>query len=117
MLSMAKRQILPACCEYSGKLGQAVAAITGSGIPAATQKELLRKVCDLIAKMETGIENLEKALAKAAGAHGTEMHAKSYREDVLPAMAALREIADALEMIVDARLWPLPSYAEMLFVR
>ena len=32
-------------------------------------------------------------------------------------MATLRETVDALEMTVDAKLWPLPSYAEMLFVR
>jgi glutamine synthetase type III len=32
-------------------------------------------------------------------------------------MAAVRAAADALETVVDAKLWPLPVYAEMLFVR
>ena len=32
-------------------------------------------------------------------------------------MNAVRESADALESIVDRELWPLPSYAEMLFYR
>jgi len=36
---------------------------------------------------------------------------------VIPAMAALRQTVDELETVVDAKLWPLPSYAEMLFVR
>ena len=67
--------------------------------------------------MESRIEALEKATAKAAGTHGAEKHAQSYREDVLPAMVALRQTADELETIVDAKLWPLPTYAEMLFVR
>ena len=117
MLNMAKRQILPACCEYSAKLGKTVAAVTGAGVGAETQKKLLKRVCDLIATMESRIEALEKATAKAAGTHGAEKHAQSYREDVLPAMVALRQTADELETIVDARLWPLPTYAEMLFVR
>ena len=32
-------------------------------------------------------------------------------------MQALRTTADELETIVDAKLWPLPTYAEMLFMR
>ena len=51
------------------------------------------------------------------GIKGHEHQADSYRSDVVPAMQALRTTADELETIVDARLWPLPTYAEMLFVR
>jgi glutamine synthetase len=32
-------------------------------------------------------------------------------------MNVVRAAADALETIVDADLWPLPTYAEMLFMR
>jgi glutamine synthetase len=32
-------------------------------------------------------------------------------------MDAVRTAADELEAIVDADLWPLPTYAEMLFVK
>jgi glutamine synthetase type III len=32
-------------------------------------------------------------------------------------MDVVRAAADALEMKVDRAMWPLPSYAEMLFVR
>ena len=117
MLNMAKRQILPACCEFAGKLGQSVTAVSGAGVSAEPQKKLLKKVSDLIAAMETKIEALEKAVAKAAGMHGAEKHAQSYHDDVLPAMAALRQTADELETLVEAKLWPLPTYAEMLFMK
>jgi glutamine synthetase len=50
---------------------------------------------------------IEKALAKA----------KCYRDEVIPAMSEVRKAADTLETIIDAELWPLPSYAEMLYVR
>jgi glutamine synthetase len=30
-------------------------------------------------------------------------------------MDAVRQTADELEKIVDAEIWPLPTYAEMLF--
>ena len=35
-------------------------------------------------------------------------------QSLVPAMEAAREAADALERIVPADLWPLPTYAEML---
>ena len=37
--------------------------------------------------------------------------------DVLPAMGAVREVADKLETLVADDLWPLPSYREMLFIK
>ena len=117
MLSMTRRQILPACCEYSAKLGKAVAAVSGAGVSAETQKKLLERVCGLITMMDSRVEALEKATAKAAEIHDAENQAKSFREDVIPAMVVLRQTADELETIVDAKLWPLPSYAEMLYVQ
>lgn len=36
---------------------------------------------------------------------------------ILPAMLAVREVADALEGVVADDLWPLPSYQEMLFIK
>ena len=47
MLTMARRQILPACCEYSAKLGQAVVAVSDAGVKTDTQKAMLQRVCDL----------------------------------------------------------------------
>jgi glutamine synthetase len=117
MLTMAKRQILPACCEYSHRLGKAVVAVAGAGVGAETQKKMLQRVCDLVAALEGAIDGLERATAQAAQTEGSETQAESYRNDVVPAMAALRQAADELETLVDARLWPLPSYAEMLFIR
>ncbi|MCU0913551.1 MAG: glutamine synthetase III [Planctomycetes bacterium] len=117
MLTMARRQILPACCEYSARLGEAVTAVSGAGVKAEAQKAMLQKVCDLIATLQTRIEALEKARAGAAGTKGHERQAEAYRTDVVPAMQALRVVADELEVLMDARLWPLPTYAEMLFVR
>ena len=37
------------------------------------------------------------------------------REKVVPAMEALREPVDELEMIVDKEMWPMPSYGDLVF--
>ena len=117
MLNMAKRQILPSCCEYATRLGNAVVAVSSAGVNADTQTRMLKKVCDSITALERGIEALEEATARATASNGSQKQAESYRDDVIPAMNGVRAAADELETIVDADLWPLPTYAEMLFMR
>jgi glutamine synthetase len=117
MVSIARREIFPCCCEYSARLGNAVSAVAGAGVDASTQIKVLKQICSSITVLEQRIETLSEAIAKAAATHETEAKAKSYRDDVLPAMGALRTVVDELETMVAADLWPLPTYAQMLFMR
>ena len=43
--------------------------------------------------------------------------AKYIQGTVIPAMDAVREVADKLERIVPDDLWPLPKYSEILFIK
>lgn len=38
-----------------------------------------------------------------------------YKEVIRECMEALRVPADKLEMLVDKRIWPFPTYADLLF--
>ena len=38
-----------------------------------------------------------------------------YKDKILPIMEALRTPADKLEMLVDKKDWPIPTYADLLF--
>lgn len=116
-LSMAQRQIMPACCNYAGQLANSIAAISSTGIDPNVQISLLKRVNKLITALQNGIEDLEAAQAKASALAKAGKKAEAYRDLVIPAMNAVRAAADELETIVDAELWPLPSYAEMLFIR
>jgi len=62
-----------------------------------------------------------KALERVNANHpegGTPIkHAQYMRDKVLPAMGAVRDLADTLEGLVADDLWPLPKYQEMLFVK
>jgi len=117
MLNIARRQILPAAANYSVSLGNAVGAVSNAGVAADTQKEMLEKVCSLMKSLQRGIESLEKAVGQANKVTDVGSRAESFRDGVVPAMEAVREPADELEKVVDADLWPLPSYAEMLFLK
>ena len=109
-LSMAKRQILPAVLAYSGKLLNSIARAKESGLTAPAHGEAYGEVSSLAVNLRAAIGELEDAVAEAESP-------ESYRDSVIPAMNAVRAAADELETRVDAADWPLPTYAEMLFLR
>ncbi|MFH1616086.1 MAG: glutamine synthetase III [Planctomycetota bacterium] len=117
MLMIAKRQILPAVSKYAGEVGSAAAAVKSAGGAAETQLKMLNKVCGLMKSLERSIEELEKIREKTVKIDDLTIRAESCRDEVIPAMQSLRRYADELEGIVDAELWPLPCYAEMLFMK
>ena len=61
-------------------------------------------------------DKLEHALAHE-GNGSTEKHAKHFRDVVRPAMEALRESVDELELMMPHGQWPLATYREMLFIK
>jgi glutamine synthetase len=65
----------------------------------------------------SAIAELESANATHEGEEGSLEHAAYMRDTVLPAMEAVREVADRLERVVADDLWPLPKYSEMLFIK
>jgi glutamine synthetase len=117
MLNIAKRQIMPACVEYSGRLASSMSVVSETGVACGSMEKTLRKVCGLIDELDSGIDALEAAVDKAQSISKPNMQARAYRDVVIPAMGTVRQAADTLETLVDADLWPLPSYAEMLFLR
>jgi glutamine synthetase len=113
-LTIARSQILPAAYRYQGELATTIAALKATGI--VPHQSSLERVTSLVNQLEQTIDALEHALAhKAEGA--TLDHAKHYRDDVVPAMLAVRKVADQLEGLIADDLWPLPTYQEMLFIR
>ena len=41
----------------------------------------------------------------------------AYHDEVSPVMEEIRNHIDALELMVDNEIWPLPKYRELLFIR
>jgi glutamine synthetase len=102
--SIARTMILPAALRY-------LALGDDAGISAVTE-EATPLVDDLVA----AIKELDKANTYPDGVEGLEL-AIYARDNQIAAMAKVREAADKLEKIVPDDLWPLPKYAEMLFIR
>lgn len=118
MVEMAKREILPAVFKFATSLAASINTIKATGVAAdlTAQTELLTEVSSLAGSLKKNIVILEDAVEKTSNAHGDIYEQASlFRFDVFEKMAALREVADTLETLVDKDVWPMPTYGDLLF--
>jgi len=116
MVLMANRYILPAALEYQKRVAQSVAAVKSAGATSAEGKKLLGFLTKKVDDFKRRTDKLEHELAHE-GDGSAEKHAKHYRDKVIPAMTALRQAGDELEIEMPHELWPLATYREMLFIK
>lgn len=119
MIDIAKRQILPASIKYAANLATAISSIKKAlkNADTSAQEELLRAISDLISSSKKRVTQLEDSVISAQGLHADSYYqACYYRDEVFKIMSLLREDSDKLEGLVDAELWPLSTYSEMLFL-
>ena len=93
-----------------------MAAVKAAGGKSLEGKKLLDKLTKLADTFKRRTDALQTALGQESDGT-TEQHAKHYRDAVIPAMVAVREISDALETIIPHEVWPLATYREMLFIK
>jgi glutamine synthetase len=114
---MASTMILPAAVHYLNELLST--AERGAKLTSAKSNGLLKKANEVNGLINELMEALEVLVAQNAELGGDDLHSKArhMRENIIPAMSAVREAADKLERIVPDDLWPLPRYRDMLFVK
>jgi glutamine synthetase len=115
MLSMARTQISPAGVRAQTELAESVSASEAADVDASELRGSLEELNELYGRLRKAIQTLEQTLEH----HDADpfKHASSIRKSVIPAMADLRDAADALEQIVPEDLWPMPTYREMLSIK
>jgi glutamine synthetase len=106
---IAQTQILPGALSYLADLSEV----------EVKSKALDRTLKEVVSATDALSDALEKLKAQNAELGGDEVHEKAHhmRDNVLPAMLAVRKAADTLERVIADKHWPLPSYREMLFVK
>jgi len=114
-IDMAKKQFIPAAMEYATFLAGSVASLQAVSVGAAVQEDLLNKLGALIESSYKKLKNLEAAQEKAKDVSDCLKQAETYRDEVVTAMQSLRVDIDAIEMLVPTDMWPVPTYADLLF--
>jgi glutamine synthetase len=112
LLDAFHTQILPAAIRFQQELATSIKSV-GSGLPR--QRALLKKVTGHIERALALAEESEKALSRALAQESGKQHF-AFCDVVAPACEHLRKQVDALELLIDDRLWPSPKYSEMLNV-
>ena len=117
MISMANIKYFPAVIRYTKVLADSINAVKEAAPEAGVkvQSNLLVEVSGLLEKAQAALRNLQSFVLEASGKEDGYQKAEYFKEAVVPAMVHLREPIDALELIVEKELWPVPSYGDLLF--
>ena len=117
LLDMVQRHILPAASAYADRLTQTVFHKENSvpALSARMEKTLAQRVTDLGEKLFDTCEALHAALSDAPAADSGIDAARYYRDEVVALTQKAGELIGRLESLVDAKAWPYPTYADILF--
>lgn len=117
MLDIAKKQILPAVITYSKELCDCINAkkTACDAINTDAEIDLVKKISDRTAKMYDEINKLDEKVAQVKEISDTTKLAVFYNKEVLPVMNDLRAVADELEVMVAKKVWPFPTYGDLIF--
>ena len=107
--TIAKTMLVPAAVRYLGELGLAGdgAGVTAIAAEVSGLLDAFVEQIGALGEANHGHPATDDALEEARYVQGT----------IVPAMEAVREVADQLEGVVPDSLWPLPKYEEILFVK
>ncbi len=116
---LSNTYILPAACSHLDQLGDTYRKLCDMGLKDNTS--------GMIAQAEALTESTERLAADLARLAENRSFADSidnmgeravaYADQVKPLFDDIRTSMNALEGLVDNKLWPLPKYRELLFLR
>ena len=117
MADMAKKEILPAIEAYAADLSSAAAAKKAAvpGVACGYETRLIQRLSALVDQIDEAAETLGQKIIQLKMIAGVTEAANFIRDEILPAMAALRAPADEAETLTAAKYWPFPTYGDLLF--
>ena len=117
MLHMVPKHYIPAVIRFTTELGASISSVKAACPDAdvSVQTNLLNKISALLAKASAAKDALEAVTAETNAIEDGCTMANAFHDKVVPAMAALREPVDELELLVDKDYWPVPTYGDLMF--
>lgn len=113
--SLARTVVLPAAVQYLSDLAKTIVRADNVGLNFDGVRKTAAEVGGMVDTLRTAIDNLiAQNKVHIDDLHQTAVHKK---QNVIPAMEAVRHAADDLERAVPHDMWSLPTYREILFVK
>ena len=122
LADLARNHIVPTAIRYQNELIENVRGlkeIYGDEYltMGAQQMDLIKTISHHNAEIKRLVNELLAAKDKAAAIHPAQKQAEAFGKKVKPLFDEIRGHVDAMEMLVDDEMWPLPKYREMMFLR
>ena len=120
MGDLATNHILPAAIKYQNILIENIKGLKDIGLTgaaSATQSDIVKKISEHINATSTKVEEMVEARKVANEIADTRERAIAYCDTVKSCFDEIRYNVDKLELLVDDKLWELPKYRELLFLR
>ena len=117
---LATNHVLPAAIEYQNKLIENVNGLKGLGLGEhsyAAQLNMVGVISGHIQEINEQVEAMIEARKQANNETDAHHRAEAYCNEVKPYFDKIRYHSDKLELVVEDKLWPLPKYRELLFLR
>ena len=117
LLDMAQRSILPVAARYSGDLAKGMAHKQEAGLASTCRLEehLIRRISGLSDQLLDVCQDLSQALERAPAADSGIEAAHYFRGKINTRVRQAGDLISQLESLVDAKMWPYPTYADILF--
>ena len=112
---MARKLYIPAIVKYEKMLADTINQLKSAGLDPAAETKILSEISSGLKVVLKAVEDLEKVTSDAKAMKYGKDPAAAYRDNVVPAMAELRTPVDKLETLVDKRMWPVPTYEDLMF--
>ncbi len=117
LLEMAMRGVLPAVARYSGDLANGMAHKQEAQFSdlCRIEKYLIQELGIQGGQLLDVCQSLSQALENAPAADSGIDAARYYRSEIVTRTQRAGELIGQLESLVDAKAWPYPTYADILF--
>ena len=117
MIHMASKHYVPAVVRYSARLSDSICKVRSAcpAAPVAAQEKLLLRVTTLLNEAYDALNALKECMEQSDRVEGMQETAVFCHDRVTPAMKALRDPIDQLELLVDKDIWPVPTYGDLMF--
>jgi glutamine synthetase len=114
-LDMVKSLYIPAIIHYTKELAEVIEKLEAVSVSADVQRDLLSRVSTHLDSAYRNTRKLESEREKALEITDSLKRSETFRDKVLVTMTDLREDIDMLETLIPRKLWPVPTYADLLF--
>lgn len=116
LIEIANKDIIPSAIKYANLLADNIEK-TSKIFTGMTdvQEELLKTVLENITIIKTGISSLEDKLSAIGNVDAISKQLTFAHDEFLRGLNDLREPCDTLEKIIDRKIWPMPTYKDLLF--